>query len=69
MMKLERRKGYVLVIAPRFVRWWGILATGRSDIGALALFPFIIFHDEAGVKPWVVNHELIHFRQAMDAFS
>ena len=33
---------------------------------ALACFPFIVVRSENEIAPWLVNHELIHFRQQIE---
>lgn len=42
--------------------------TGKWSTRAAAIFPFIVFRDESQIQSWVINHELIHFRQFFDTF-
>ena len=68
-MKIERKEGYISVIAPKLMRWSSYIIYGNEaakTARAAAFFPFIIFRDETQVVPWVINHERIHFRQQTD---
>jgi hypothetical protein len=63
---IKIKKVYILIIAPRFVRWIGRITTGNSNARALAIFPFIIATPEDAETKWIINHELIHFRQQIE---
>lgn len=65
-MKIEFHKGYVLVIAPKLVYLAAYFSGKPERAKAAAFFPFIIARDKSVIEPWVVNHELIHFRQQME---
>ncbi|MES2225642.1 MAG: hypothetical protein V4480_02420 [Patescibacteria group bacterium] len=65
-MKVRFRKGYILLITPSLVRFLGTLTTGESYAKGFALFPFIGVTKEEFMQPWLINHELIHFRQSLE---
>lgn len=65
-MKTQFRKNHILIIAPNFVRFIGKLTTGKNSARAFAFFPFIVVTPENANTPWVINHELIHFRQQLE---
>ena len=65
-MKVHLRKGHILIVAPKFVRLIGRIMTGADNARALAVFPFIITTPQDADTPWIINHELIHFRQQIE---
>lgn len=65
-MTIRVRKGYVLIVAPKLVRSIGKLTTGENNARAFAAFPFIVATPQDADTPWVINHELIHFRQQIE---
>lgn len=65
-MKILFKKNYILVISPKLTWFCGLSAGTPKLARAAALFPFIIFRSEEEQLPWVINHELIHFRQQIE---
>jgi hypothetical protein len=65
-MSIQFKKGYILIVWPKLVRWVGRLTTGSNTARAFAAFPFIAATDTDAYTAWVINHELIHFRQQIE---
>lgn len=58
------KKGYIAVYGENIViKIDRFLIGGKKEIKASAFPPFIFFVDKSCEIPWIVNHELIHFRQ------
>ena len=66
-MKIAKKKGYIEIESPNLVGFFGRLVTGKNDTSAGALFPFIFVRDANFTPDWLINHELIHFRQEIEA--
>lgn len=65
-MKLKIEKGYISIISPKLTWLCGLFSGSPKMARAAALFPFIIFRSKEEQVPWIVNHELIHFRQQLE---
>jgi hypothetical protein len=65
-MRIRFEKNYILVLAPRFVRFIGQIVMGTPEAKGLAAFPFIFVSKEEFIQPWLIQHELIHFRQSFE---
>jgi len=60
------KKGYILVVSPLLVYVIGFSCGAPSRARAVAVFPFIIVRSHKELQPWLINHELIHFRQGIE---
>ncbi|MCX6747461.1 MAG: hypothetical protein NTW98_00735 [Candidatus Nomurabacteria bacterium] len=61
------KKGYIAVYGDSIpIKIDRFLMGGKKEIKASTWPPFIFFKDESCEIPWIVNHELIHFRQAYE---
>jgi hypothetical protein len=60
------KRGHVLVVSPWLVYLIGLSCGAPSRAKAAAVFPFIIVRSQSEVQPWLINHELIHFRQDVE---
>ena len=56
----------MLVFSPTLVRWLGKITTGTNEGKGAAFFPFLFVGDENYLRPWLINHERIHFRQQIE---
>lgn len=62
------RKGYIGVYGNTLpIRIDKFLMGGKKEIKAATWPPFIFFKDKSFEKPWIVNHELIHFKQMYES--
>jgi hypothetical protein len=63
-MEIKKKKGYIAIYGDTLpIKIDRFLMGGNKEIKAAALPPFIFFQDKKFEVPWVVNHELIHFKQ------
>ena len=63
-MKNFLKNGYIAVYGDNIIlKLDKFLMGGKKEIKAAVLPPFIFFLKSEYETPWVVNHELIHFRQ------
>jgi hypothetical protein len=44
----------------------GQFTTGENYAKGMAFFPFLFVSDIQYAEPWLINHELIHFRQQIE---
>ncbi|CAN5683249.1 hypothetical protein BH11PAT2_BH11PAT2_03780 [soil metagenome] len=65
-MKISFHKNHILVISPAIVRLAGQFTTGENYAKGMAFFPFLFVSDIQYAQPWLINHELIHFRQQLE---
>lgn len=65
-MKVEFNKEYILVVAPKVVYLAAYFTGEPESAKAAAFFPFIVVRDKSVIEPWLINHELIHFRQEVE---
>lgn len=65
-MKIKFAKGYILIISPTIMNINGFLSGVGNRAKGAAFFPFLFVRSEEFLLPWVVNHELIHFRQQIE---
>ena len=65
-MKIRFKKDHVLVISSWLVHLSGIPSGIPEHARAAAFFPFIFVRSEDVVEPWLINHELIHFKQQLE---
>ena len=66
---IKIKKGYIAIYGNNIVlRLDKFLMGGKKEIKASTWPPFIFFQKEEDEIPWVVNHELIHFRQTFELF-
>lgn len=64
---IKIKKGYIAVYGDTLpIKIDRFLMGGKKLIKASTWPPFIFFVDETVEIPWVVNHELIHFRQTFE---
>lgn len=65
-MKLKIENGYISIISPKLTWFCGLFSGSPKLARAAALFPFIIFRSKEEQSTWLINHELIHFRQQLE---
>lgn len=65
-MRIQLKRGYVLVESRSIVRLSGWITTGSWEAKGAALFPFLFVLNKSYIQPWLISHELIHFRQQFE---
>lgn len=66
---IKIKKGYIAVYGDTLpIKIDRFLMGGKKEIKASTWPPFIFFKDKEAEIPWIVNHELIHFRQVFELF-
>lgn len=65
-MKIFFHKTHIQIISPRLTYLSGLLNGHAGETRAFAAFPFIVFRSEEEIVPWIINHELIHFKQQVE---
>jgi hypothetical protein len=65
-MKIIPKNGYILIISPTIVYFFGLLAGVAEKAKGSAFFPFIFIKSDEFVQPWLITHERIHFRQQIE---
>jgi len=65
-MKIISKNGYILIISPNLVYFFGLLAGVAKKAKGSAFFPFIFVKSEEFIQPWLITHEQIHFRQQLE---
>ena len=65
-MNIKIEKNYISVVSPK-ITWLCGLSSGSPKLArAAAFYPFIFFRAEEDKIPWIINHELIHFKQQIE---
>lgn len=66
-MKIKKQKGYIGIYGNTWVIKFDQFLVGKEkEVRAAAYVPFIFFKNEEFEIPWIVNHELVHFRQTLE---
>lgn len=65
-MKIKRQKGYISVYGESIPLKVSRFITGYKDAKVTASYPFIFFLDESFERDYIVNHEMIHFKQKIE---
>lgn len=65
-MNIVIKKDYILIESEFLVKWNGWLMTGQKTAKAAALFPFLMIRSKDFTPQWLIDHELIHFRQQIE---
>jgi mannose-6-phosphate isomerase-like protein (cupin superfamily) len=67
-MKVTLKNGHIEIVSSRLVEFAGSILRTPGNVRAMALFPFILLRDDINQKlrPYIINHELIHFRQTLE---
>lgn len=59
-------KNYFTIVSPSWVKLFGVVTGEKQKARAAAIFPFIFVRSQDVIEPWLINHELIHFRQQLE---
>lgn len=65
-MKIKRQKGYIAVYGETIPLVIARFITRYKDAKVTASYPFIFFLNESFEKDYIVNHEIIHFKQKIE---
>lgn len=65
-MKIKLRNGYIAVYGNTIPLKLAQITSGHKIATVSAFIPFIFFQDETFERPYIVNHEKIHFRQMLE---
>lgn len=66
-MKIRKKRGYIAIYGNTIpIKIGQFLVGSKKEVRACTYPPFIFFKDESREIPWIVNHELIHFKQVYE---
>jgi hypothetical protein len=65
-MKIRFEKNYILIVSPMLVYICGLASGTPSLTKGVAFFPFLLVKSEEYLQPWLINHEVIHFKQQIE---
>ena len=65
-MKLNLKPFYIVIISEKVLNIVGYMSGVGNTAKGAAFFPFMMVRSKEYMQPWLINHELIHFRQQIE---